>query len=176
MIGADHASALGPRRAGASQELVQRWGEAKGYRAIIEEPLPGGGSVDVSLRREGHSLACEISVSSTVEQETCNVEKCLKAGFDEVVLLSLHRGTLGKVREALFARVAEKDQSRLRFLSPEEFFTALEAPAPAARETTVGGYKVKVKYRPESDETALRKSRAVSEILSKSLRRMKAKE
>ena len=157
------------------QELVQRWGEAKGYRAVIEEPLPTGGSVDVSLRREGHSLACEISVSSTVEQETHNVEKCLKAGFDEVVLLSLHRGTLGKVREALFARLPEKDRSRLRFMSPEEFFTALDAPPPTDHETTVGGYKVKVKYRPESEESAMRKSRAVAEILLKSLKRMKEK-
>jgi hypothetical protein len=157
------------------QELVQRWAEAKGYRAVIEEPLPTGGSVDVSLRREGHSLACEISVGSTVEQEIGNVEKCLKAGFDEVVLLSLHRGTLGKVREALFARVAEKDRSRLKFLSPEEFFTVLDAPAPAAHETTVGGYKVKVKYRPESEKSATRKSRAVAEILLKSLKRMKEK-
>src|SRR5262249_6003921 len=46
------------------QELVKRWAEAKGYRATVEEPLPSGGRVDVALRREGHSLACEISVTT----------------------------------------------------------------------------------------------------------------
>lgn len=155
------------------QELVKRWAEAKSYRATVEEPLQGGGMADVALRREGHSLACEISVASTVAQEIGNLEKCLKAGFDEVVLLSLHRGTLGKVREAMEARVDEKDRERLHFMSPEEFFTFLDAPEPEARETTVGGYKVKVRYRQIGSEEAARKSRVVSEILLRSLKRMK---
>jgi hypothetical protein len=158
------------------QELVKRWAEAKGYRATVEEPLPAGGKVDVALRREGHTLACEISVTTGAEHETGNVEKCLAAGFDEVVLLSLHRGTLGKVRQAVEAKVSDKDRERLHFMSPEEFFTFLDAPEPEAKETTVGGYKVKVKYRPAEGEAATRKSKAVSEILLKSLKRMKKEE
>jgi hypothetical protein len=158
------------------QELVKRWAEAKGYRATVEEPLPSGGKVDVALRREGHTLACEISISTGAEHEIGNVEKCLAAGFDEVVLLSLHRGTLGKVRESVEAKVEEKDRARLHFMSPEEFFTFLDAPEPVAKETTVGGYRVKVKYRPVESEAATRKSKAVSEILLKSLKKMKKEE
>jgi Type IV secretion-system coupling protein DNA-binding domain len=158
------------------QALVQRWAEAKGYRATVEEPLPSGGKVDVALRREGHTLACEISVTTGADHESGNVLKCLAAGFDEVVLLSLHRGTLGKVREAVEARVEPKDRQRLHFMSPEEFFTFLDAPEPEAKETTVGGYKVKVKYRPAEGEAATRKSKAVSEILLRSLKRMKREE
>jgi hypothetical protein len=158
------------------QELVKRWAEAKGYRATVEEPLPSGGKVDVALRREGHTLACEISVTTGAEHEAGNVEKCLQAGFDEVVLLSLSRGTLGKVRDAVCAGLPEKDRERLHFMSPEEFFTFLDAPAPEAKETTVGGYKVKVKYRPAEGDAAKRRSKAVSEILLKSMKRMKEKE
>jgi Type IV secretion-system coupling protein DNA-binding domain len=158
------------------QELVKRWAEAKGYRATLEEPLPSGGRVDVALRREGHALACEISVTTGAEHETANVEKCLAAGFDEVVLLSLHRGILGKVREAVEAKVSEQDRACLHFMSPEEFFTFLDAPEPEAKETTVGGYKVKVKYRPAEGDAATRKSKAVSEILLKSVKRMKKEE
>jgi hypothetical protein len=157
------------------QELVKRWAEAKGYRATVEESLSSGGKVDVALRREGHSLACEISVTTTAEHEVGNVEKCLKAGFDEVVLLSLNRGTLGKVQKAVESRVGEKDRERLHFMSPEEFFTFLDVPEPAATETTVGGYKVKVKYRPATGGAASRKSKAVSEILLKSVKKMKGK-
>ena len=40
----------------------------------------------------------------------------------------------------------------------------------------MGGYRVKVKYRLAEDEAASRKSKAVSEILLKSLNRMKGKE
>jgi len=67
----------------------------------------------------------------------------------EVVLLSLHRGILAKVREVVESSVDEKARGRLRLMSPEEFFTFLDSPEPAAaQETTVGGYKAKVKYRP----------------------------
>ncbi len=155
------------------QELVKRWAEAKGYRATVEEPIPGGGQVDVALRREGHTLACEISVTTGAEHEAGNIMKCLSAGFDEVVLLSLQRGTLGKVSKAVFAAVAEADRGRLHFLSPEELITMLDAPTPEGYETTVGGYKVKVKYRAVSAEEAARKQRAVANIVLKSLRRMK---
>jgi hypothetical protein len=158
------------------QELVKRWGEAKGYRATVEEPLPAGGKVDVALRREGHALACEISVTSSVAQEIGNVEKCLAAGFDEVVLLALNRGTLGKVREALDLRLPPGAGGRVRCLSPEEFFTALDAPAPPPEESTVAGYKVRVKYRPAEGEAASHKSKAVTDLILKSLKRLKREE
>ncbi|HWX23660.1 MAG TPA: type IV secretion system DNA-binding domain-containing protein, partial [Vicinamibacteria bacterium] len=158
------------------QELVKRWAEAKGYRATVEEPLPSGGKVDVALRREGHSLACEISVTTGAGHEIGNVEKCLAAGFDEVVLLSLSRGTLGKVREALDLRLPPGAAARVRYMSPEEFFTSLDAPAPEPEESMVAGYKVKVRYRPSEGEAASHKSKAVTEILMKSLKRLKRDE
>jgi len=53
----------------------------------------------------------------------------------------------------------------------------LDAPLePAHEETTVGGYKVRVKYRPATDEAATRKSKTVSEILLRSLKEMKERE
>lgn len=158
------------------QELVKRWAEAKGYRATVEEPLPSGGKVDVALRREGHTLACEISVTTSAGHEIGNVEKCLAAGFDEVVLLSLSRGTLGKVREALDLRLPPGAAERVRCMSPEELFTSLDAPAPEPEESTVAGYKVKVRYRPPEGEAASHKSKAVTEILMKSLKRLKRDE
>jgi hypothetical protein len=158
------------------QELVKRWGEAKGYRATVEEPLPSGGKVDVALRRDGHALACEISVTSSVAQEIGNVEKCLAAGFDEVVLLALNRATLARVREALASRLPPGAAGRVRCLSPEEFFTALDAPAPPPEETLVAGYKVKVKYRPGEGEAASHKSKAVTDLILKSLKRLKREE
>jgi hypothetical protein len=158
------------------QELVKRWAEAKGYRATVEEPLPAGGKVDVALRREGHALACEISVTSSVAQEIGNVEKCLAGGFDEVVLLALNRGTLGKVREVLDLRLPPGAAGRVRYLSPEEFFTVLDAPAPPPEESTVAGYKVRVKYRPGEGEAASHKSKAVTDLILKSLKRLKREE
>ncbi len=157
------------------QELVQRWAESHGYRAVIEEALPSGGSVDVSLRREGHSLACEISVTSKVGQEVGNAKKCLAAGFEEVAILALERPRLAKIEAALKAKLPEADLARVHVLPPEELFAMLSL-RPATKETVVGGYTVTVKRKAIDPAEAAIRYRALTEVVAKSLRRVAAKE
>jgi hypothetical protein len=154
------------------QELVKRLAEAKGYLVTIEQPiLEGRGSVDVSIEREGWKLACEISVTSTVEQEVGNVEKCLAAGFDQVVLLSMKTGRLRRVRAALEKRLSEEVLSRVHFLSPEEFSAFLDKAPESHGESMVGGYKVKVKYRrPSGDAEA--GAKGVAQVIARSMKRL----
>jgi hypothetical protein len=64
------------------QQLLKQVGEDRGFRATIEQQITGGaGSVDISLERDGKRIACEISVTSTSEQELGNVRKCLAAEY-----------------------------------------------------------------------------------------------
>jgi type IV secretory system conjugative DNA transfer VirD4/TraG family protein/type IV secretion system coupling TraD/TrwB family protein len=158
------------------QELVKRWGEANGYRVVIEEPTPDGkGSVDVALRNDAFSLACEISVTSTVGQEVGNVQKCLEAGFHEVAVLALKRPRLSKIEAALKEKLPAAELARVHFLSPEELFTML-AMRPKTRETVVGGYKVKVRHEAVDPEEAAARYKALTEVVAKSVRRMKGGE
>jgi hypothetical protein len=157
------------------QELVKRWAEAKGYRATVEEPLLSGGKVDVALRREGHTLACEISVTSTVGQEIGNVLKCLEAGFHEVAVLALKRPRLSKIEAALKEKLPAADLARVHCLSPEELFTML-AMRPVTRETVVGGYKVRVRHEAVDPDEAAARYKALTEVVAKSVRRMKGGE
>jgi len=64
------------------------------------------------------------------------------------------RVTLGKAREALDLRLPPGAGARFRCMSLEEFFTALDAPAPTPEKSTLAGYKVKVRYRPQENEAA----------------------
>lgn len=80
------------------QNLIKRMAQEKGYRATIEQPTPDGGRVDVALEREGERIACEISVTSTAEQELSNIRKCLGAGYDEVILCSPKKRALERVK------------------------------------------------------------------------------
>jgi hypothetical protein len=158
------------------QELVKRWGEARGLRVMVEHFLESGGSVDVVLQRDGWSLACEISVSSTVEQEIKNVEKCLAAGFSQVALISLKKPLLAKVRTALAGRLSKEDNERVLYLSPEELASFLDSvPSAEASSATVSGYKVNVSYRPTDAAGGEAKRRAVSGVIAKSLRRVRTK-
>jgi hypothetical protein len=158
------------------QELVKRWAEAKGYRVVIEQPiLDGRGSVDVALERDGWRLACEISVTTSVQHEVGNVEKCLAAGFDQVVFLSLKSEQLKKVRLALEKRVSAGDLARVLFLAPEEFSTFLDGRPVASTASVVGGYKVKVRYGSAEGASASARSKAVAGVVARSLKRMQGR-
>jgi hypothetical protein len=153
------------------QDLVARWAESHGYRATIEEEIAGArGKVDVSLRTDDFSLACEISVTSTVAQEVGNVEKCLEAGFHEVAVLGLKRPRLQKIEAALKAKLSAADLARVHFLSPEELFAMLSM-RPTVTESVVGGYKVRVRRVAVDPDEAAARYRALTEAVAKSVRR-----
>ncbi len=158
------------------QDLVKRWAESNGYRAVVEEEILGGkGSVDVALRTDEFSIACEISVTSTVGQEVGNVLKCLEAGFHEVAVLALKRPRLAKIEAALKAKLPAADLARVHYLTPEELFTMLSM-RPVTRETVVGGYKVRVRHEAVDPEEAAARYKALTEVIAKSVRRMQGRE
>jgi hypothetical protein len=109
------------------QQLIKRWAEARGYAVTIEKPiLDGLGSVDVALEKGGRRIACEVSVTTDPEHETGNVQKCLAAGFDEVILISSEKKTLIAVRHALVAALSTAQYRQVKFLTPEEAFSFIE--------------------------------------------------
>lgn len=68
------------------QSFIAAVGETLAFKATIEKSVPGG-HIDVLLERKDLSVACEVSVRSTIEQEQKNVHKCLAAGYDNVIVL-----------------------------------------------------------------------------------------
>ena len=157
------------------QELVKRWAESRGFRATIEKEILGGlGSVDVAVERDGFSVACEISITTTAEHELGNVQKCLAAGFDRVVVLSTHKATLNRISKATNV-LGEIERGQILFFQPEELFAYLESQqGPQAEEQqTVRGYKVRVTKNvvPKVEEEA--KKRVIAGAILPSMRRLK---
>jgi hypothetical protein len=158
------------------QQLIKRWAESKGYRVTIEKQiLDGLGSIDVALENEKRKIACEISVSSTAEQELGNIQKCLAAGFVHVVLVSTEKKALVNARKLVMGTLGEDKVKQVQFLTPEELFIyieSLEAEA-AERQDTVRGYRVKVQYRGLGEEEKKSRKQAISEVILKALKRLK---
>jgi predicted DNA-binding transcriptional regulator AlpA len=110
------------------QQLIRRWAEARGYTVTIEKPiLDGLGSVDVALEKGGRTVACEVSVTTDAEHEIGNVQKCLAAGFDEVILISSEKKVLTSVRHALVAALSTAQYRQVKFFAPEEAFAFIES-------------------------------------------------
>jgi len=158
------------------QQLIKRMAESKGYHATIEKQILGGlGSVDVALEKDARSIACEISVSSTVEQEVGNIQKCLAAGFEQVILISSDKKTLSRANETLSAALNQEERARILFHTPEELFSFLEGleAEQAGVEEKVRGYKVKVKFQSVSEAEKKTRKQAISQTILQALKRMK---
>ncbi len=153
------------------QTLIQKWGEASGYKTSIEEQVLGGaGSVDVSLTLGDRKIACEISVTTSVEHELGNIHKCIAAGFDPVIWISPDAEARRKAIASL-AKEPENIQKRVQVISPDMLFEALESlAAPAAPEvSTIRGYKVRVTNAGgNADEDAAKKD-LLLRIIAKSM-------
>jgi hypothetical protein len=160
------------------QTLIKKMAEEKDYKAIIEQATPDGqGKVDIGLERNGKKIACEISITTTDDQELKNIEKCLSAGYEKVILCSPEKKTLENVKTLVSQKLNESDQKKILFFQPEELFFYLEkeVAAEAGKEERIKGYKVKVKYQPVQDTEKKTKREAVAQVILQALKRMKEK-
>jgi len=158
------------------QNLIKRMAEEKGFRAIIEQQTPDGkGMVDVGLEGNGKKIACEVSLTTTDEQELGNIEKCLRAGYDKVILCSPEKRTLEKVKMLVLKKTKKSDQEKVLFLQPEDlfFYFEKEAAQSAGKEEKIKGYNVRVNYQPVTEEEKKLKQEALAKVVLKGIRRQK---
>ena len=116
------------------------------FRASIEETiLDGAGRVDVSLIRGERRIACEISVTTNQDHELGNVEKCLAAGYTEVVLVGNNERHIKSLAKFIEENLDENEQGKVRYVVPEglmEYLDSVGEP-PEPTEQMVRGYKVR---------------------------------
>ena len=83
------------------QSVIKYYAENNGYRVVVEEAIVDSKeTVDLGLERDGKRTAIEISIITDAENEVNNIKKCLKAGYDKIIVLALEEGKV-KSLEAL---------------------------------------------------------------------------
>lgn len=105
--------ARGTKQHREAQRVIGQIAETYGFRSQIEKTvLDGTGSVDVSLEKEGLKIACEVSVTTSAAWEAKNALKCLRAGYERVVVIARHPkdipGLTAKLREVIPVMEQEK--------------------------------------------------------------------
>ena len=152
------------------QEMVKGLAEQEGYLARIEEEVAdGGGYVDVSLSRDSERIACEIAITTPPEKEIENIRKCLAAGYKAVWVISPDPRHLSAIRACAKNEWPDFGAAGIAFLRPEDLPQQFaQRPTPTIQ-STVRGYRVRVKKSDASfDETKTRRA-TVAEVLAKSL-------
>ena len=105
--------------------------------------LDGLGSVDVALEKSGSPLiACEISVTTTAEHEIGNAQKCLAAGYEQVLLIAADKKALERVKAEVAAGLNANQRKRVQVVLPDQIFAsiaALEVRTPSQERASVDG-------------------------------------
>ena len=98
------------------QHLIKTLAEERGFRASIEQSiLSGAGSVDVALMRGDRKIAFEISVTTKQDQELGNIEKCIAAGYNDIVLVGSNERHITSLAKFIEENLEEKDPGKVRF-------------------------------------------------------------
>lgn len=158
------------------QRLIAQWAKGMGWLTTIEKPiLNGEGSVDVVLEKGALAIACEISVTTGVEQELGNIDKCVKAGFSHIAVVSTEAKHLNRIKEAASARFDSGELAKTRFCSHEDFVSFVEALDAGAmqREGAIKRRKVKVNYRLAGPSGGEERKQSVSEAMLRSFGKKK---
>ena len=131
----------------AIQQRIKQAAEELGFRSVIEKPvLEGQRSVDLWLERTGQTIACEISISTTIDHEVRNVAKCLKAGVPKVMVICLDEERLRKIGNAVSGSLGSEPGERVEYFQPDQFVAYLKtipAEIPKEQTTVRRGYKIK---------------------------------
>ena len=131
----------------AMQLRIKEAAEVLGFRSVIEQQIAGSQeSVDLLLERGGHKIACEISVTTTIDHEVGNIRKCLKAGLSPIAIICVSKDRLEKIAAAVSGSLGVDATERVAYFQPDQFIAHLKTlPLPVPQDQTVirRGYKVK---------------------------------
>lgn len=155
------------------QEYIKKVAEARNFKAVLEEPINNGaGKVDVSLHRDDLKIACEISVTNTIEYEVQNIQKCLIAGYLLVFMISNDAKHLNEIRTLAIQDIDQVFHNQIYFVSKDEFVNQLDlllAQKLQPEETRANGYRVKLNYLGSQDVSGQQKT--LKDIIVSSLRK-----
>lgn len=126
-------------------QTIKELGEAAGFRAAIEETiLDGEGRIDVILRQGERAIAFEASVTTSKEHELLNVQKCLRAGLSEVVMVANLPRHLVALERFIGNALGESEKDKVRFVLADDLAGMFADRTPTeATEKIVKGWRVK---------------------------------
>lgn len=96
------------------QSVIKSYAEGKGYRAVIEEPIPEGKeTIDLGLERDWIRIAVEVSITTGINHEAGNAAKCINAGYGKVVALFLEEDKLEEFQKHIQGAFPEGDRQKV---------------------------------------------------------------
>lgn len=172
-------------RGGAQHQAIQLRikdeAEKLGFRVHVEKQiLDGAGCVDLHIERDGVVIACEVTVTTTIDHEVGNVSKCVKAGYSKIVMVAVSEEKLAKLQAAVINSLGEEIGKRVSYLLPDAFITKLRALPSVIQQAepeqrTRGGRKVKRNFVPLPVSEAKKQEDTALRLIGEAMKRSQAR-
>jgi hypothetical protein len=124
-------------------------------------------------RRTHEAIAVEISVTTGTDHELGNIEKCIAAGYKEILFVSGKERHARSLARAIKERIDEETQANISisYASPETLGTFLESLGETIppSETEVAGYKVKTTRKAPPPEEAARRRAVIADVVARAI-------
>ncbi len=171
----------------AAQAELKVVAESKGFRATIERQLPGSlDTVDLYVERDGVAIACEVTVTNTLEYELRNITKCLRAGVPLIAVIALDESKRSRLAAAIENSLSSAEQSRVKCLMKDDFEALLDTVHPSSaksklsqqpptKERVVKGWKVRTNATPPDNQDVGAVEQELAATLGDNLRRRRSK-
>ena len=168
------------------QKRLQTEAAKLGFLAESEKQLAKGAmeAADVVLRRGHLGIAVEISVTTSVDHEFGNVQKCLDAGFSRVAVVSTGRKQLDAIAAAVQGGLGTETAAKVGYYTPDEFLDELRklvpvteqppAAQPMPASDMVDGFEVERNFPQQSTEEQKATQQGVHEIVTKAIAKPKS--
>lgn len=158
-----------------AQHFIKNLALAMQFRVELEFQIEGTRErVDVMIQKGPKRMALEISISTPTEYEARNITKCLDADFDRVLFVSEPKKHFA-VRREIALILSPQQLSRVQFSQLKDVSDRLlefEASC-GERQDILRGRRTKVQYHAVSEIEAARRKKAINEISTRSIRRIR---
>ena len=146
------------------QKKVKDTAESHGFKATIEKRINNGaGHIDVALEKDNLKIACEISVTTSVDHEIANIQKCLDAGYSELVFICDNSDTLETIKGRL-DKLGLNDKETCTLISStmiEKYFSCFSENA----SSKMFGYNVEARYGSLDTKDAVARENQVHKLI-----------
>lgn len=166
----------------AIQQRLKESAEQCGFYAAIEKEIPTG-SIDLFVEKAGYAIACEISVTTTIDHEVGNALKCLREGFLYVAIICQDEARLQKIESSIVSSLGPDLAARVSYFQPDQFISHLREIGPGLKEpppvtnpaskapTIRRGYTVRRTTRPLTGDEHKSREQATIEQLAALMKR-----
>jgi hypothetical protein len=152
------------------QSLIKHLGQEAGYLSQIEKEIVIQGKllgyVDVLLQRDMEIIAIEIAISTDVNYEIGNIQKCLKLNPSKVLIVSPDKKHLDNIQK--LSQQKDITNPIIHFITPDQLashiFKSEIKENPDYK--IVKGYKVKVTHSDSQPLDLLERKRRIAGVLA----------